>query len=81
MIAKCFAGHDINALPVQVVRQDEEHRWTVDEFANLAEARAVFPTLDPATSTSDFTWATHGEIDGNIALRFENWNAERTLSI
>ena len=72
---------DIENTPVQVVRKLTSG-WDVLWFENLAAAKAVFPTLDPYHNTKDFTWSVRGETsDGRTALRFENWDAERTLSI
>ena len=46
------------------------------KFANLTEARKVYPTLDPYKNTKDFTWAMK---DGDW-LRFEDWPTENMLS-
>lgn len=62
-------------MPVQVVG----HR-DFEEFANLAEAKKKYPTLDPSKNTKDFTWAMYGEIDGKPAIRFETWPANRMYS-
>lgn len=80
-LARCFSGYDIETLPVQVVRFSEEEGWKCDTFENLTAAKAVFPTLDPEHNGKDFTWAVRGEVNGEIALRFENWEAEKHLSI
>lgn len=62
-------------MPVQVVTENKTH-----VFDNLAEAKKKFPTLDPKKNTKDFTWATHGEVKGKPAIRFEDWGTYKTLS-
>jgi len=72
---------DIENTPVQVVRKLDTG-WDVQWFENLAAAKEVFPTLDPYHNTEFFTWSMKGMTpDMRVALRFENWDAERTLSI
>lgn len=94
MTAKCFDGMDIEKLPVEVVT-DKAKRQEV--FENIAKARETYPTLDPETSTGDFTWACYGEIedifpnaarypgryqkDQVVAMRFEDWGTNNLLSI
>jgi hypothetical protein len=77
-------GLDRDAIPVQVVGvQDGKitpNGRGFQEFPNLAAARAVFPTLDPDHNGKDFSWAMHGEIKGQPAMRFETWPAERMYS-
>jgi hypothetical protein len=63
-------------MPVQVVGTPAGS----EEFANLAEAKKKYPTLDPMKNTNDFTWAMHGMIGGQDAIRFETWEAYRMLS-
>lgn len=63
-------------MPVQVVGTPEGS----EEFPNLAAAKQKYPTLDPTKNTNDFTWAMHGMIGGQDAIRFETWEAYRMLS-
>src|SRR5438067_1152222 len=42
---------------------------------NLAAARKQFPELGPYKSTARFTAAMPGEVDNELALRFETWAA------
>lgn len=65
---------DLYAIRVQVVDSYPEGTW---EFSNLAAAKEIFPGLDPYHSTSSFTLALRGEVDGGPALRFETWAAYR----
>lgn len=51
--------------------------WGVVEFANLEEARKVFPDLDPAANGERFSWAMRGQIKGQDAMRFESWQSEK----
>lgn len=46
-------------------------------FANLEEARKVFPDLDPDHNTKRFTWAAKG---GEMLTRFETWKANEFYS-
>lgn len=46
-------------------------------FANLEDARKVFPDLDPAQNTKRFTWAAKG---GDNLVRFETWKANEIYS-
>jgi hypothetical protein len=62
-------------MPVQVV---EEHGTEV--FENLAAAKKKHPELDPTKNTKKFTWATHGEVHGKPAIRFESWPVYHQLS-
>ena len=71
-------------MPVQVVglhggmitKDGKGHQ----EFPNLAAARQAFPDLDPQRNTQRFTWAMRGEINGQPAIRFETWPAEKMYS-
>jgi hypothetical protein len=63
-------------MPVQVVGTPAGS----EEFPNLAEAKKKYPTLDPLKNTNDFTWAMHGMVGGQDAIRFETWEAYRMLS-
>jgi len=69
---------DINAIPVQIVIKNE-NSWDVHEYPDLAEAKKDFPDLDPYRNATNFTWAMRGELNGQPALRFENWAADRIL--
>ena len=42
------------------------------EFANLDEAKKVFPELNPDVNGTKFTWAMHDKVNGLPAMRFEN---------
>jgi hypothetical protein len=50
------------------------------DFANLEEAKKVFPDLDPDTNGKRFTWAMQGRVDGALAMRFESWEAYERFS-
>jgi hypothetical protein len=50
------------------------------EFANLDEAKKVYPDLDPDVNGKNFTWAMHDKVDGQLAMRFESWAAEAIFS-
>lgn len=65
---------DLDAIPVQVVDLSPEG---ILEFPNLATARTIFPELNPYHSTSRFTLALRGDIDGAPTMRFETWAAYR----
>jgi hypothetical protein len=71
-------------MPVQVVGvsngQITPDGRGVQEFANLAEAKAVFPDLDPNINGQRFCWAMAGSIKGMPAIRFETWPAEEIYS-
>jgi hypothetical protein len=64
-------------MPVQVV----QHGRHVEEFDNLAEAQKKFPDLDPKHNTTNWTWATRGEIHGRPAIRFEDWESYKHFSM
>jgi hypothetical protein len=72
--------YDMETIPIQVVimtKQGMDSQW----FSNLAEARRLYPTLDPFHSTGDFTWAMRGETpDGEVCARYEDSATYRTLS-
>jgi hypothetical protein len=76
--------YDRDVIPVQVVGVIDgkvtPNGHGHQEFANLAEAKTVFPTLDPDHNLGDFSWAMHGEIKGQPAMRFETWPAYRMYS-
>ena len=50
------------------------------EFGSLAEAREIFPDLDPEVSTERFTHAMVGNKHGVPRLRVETWSAYRLYS-
>jgi len=50
------------------------------EFANLEEAKKVFPELDPDNNGKNFTWAMHDKVNGLPAMRFETWEMEERFS-
>ena len=62
--------------PVSVVLSATE--W--HDFANLEEAKKVYPDLDPDVNGKRFTWAMHDKVDGVPAMRFESWEAEEIFS-
>jgi hypothetical protein len=68
---------DVNAVPVQVVGWGHEDVWN---YPNLAAARKAFPELDPYKSTTRFTAAMRGEVNNELALRFETWAAYQGYS-
>jgi hypothetical protein len=73
--------HDVTKLPVQFVAYNEdENKWSVETFENLAAAREVHPGLDPYRGTALCTWAMKGSINGKPALRFETHAAYKVLS-
>ena len=47
-------------------------------FSNFAEAKKVFPDLDPSHNGKRFTWAMYGEKN---ATRFDTWELDRILSV
>jgi hypothetical protein len=63
--------------PVSVVVSATE--W--HDFANLEEAKKVYPDLDPDRNGKNFTWAMHDKVDGKPAMRFESWKAYESFSI
>ena len=64
-------------MPVQVVTKGQHS----EVFENLAAAKAKYPTLDPRKNTKDFTWATRGTIKGHPAIRFEDWETNKQMSM
>lgn len=50
------------------------------DFANLEEAKKVYPDLDPDINGKRFTWAMHDKINGRPAMRFESWEAYEIFS-
>jgi hypothetical protein len=50
------------------------------DFANLEQARKVYPDLDPDINGERFTWAMHDKVDGVPAMRFESWAAYEIFS-
>jgi hypothetical protein len=50
------------------------------QFANLDEAKKVYPDLDPNVNGKNFTWAMHDKVNGQPAMRFESWEAEAIFS-
>lgn len=67
---------NIDTMPVQV-----QTAGGFREFANLSEARREFPSLDPFHNGKDFTWAMRGgEVNGQTAMRFDDWSSYRMLS-
>lgn len=62
--------------PVQVVISLKEGYV----FDSLAEAKKVYPDLDPNVNGKNFTWAMHDVVDGKPAMRFESWSAYEIFS-
>ena len=62
-------------MPVQVVMM----RGT-EVFPNLAAAQKKYPDLDPTRNTRRFTWTTKGSVRGRPAIRFEDWEVEKSMS-
>jgi hypothetical protein len=50
------------------------------EFANLDEAKKVFPELNPNVNGTKFTWAMHDKVNGLPAMRFETWEMDAIFS-
>jgi hypothetical protein len=70
---------------VGVVKSGSKYQITsngqgVEVFKNLADARKVFPKLDPVHGCKNFTWAMSGTVNGRPAIRFETWAANELYS-
>ncbi len=63
-------------MPVEVVTM----RGT-EVFKNLADAKRKYPMLDPRKNTRHFTWAMKGLVRGRDAIRFEDWETSRLMSM
>ena len=50
------------------------------QFSNLAEAKKVFPDLDPSINGQRFSWAMAGSVNGKPAILFETWAANDIYS-
>ena len=68
---------ELKSMPVVIVGRPQQGTL---RFTNLAEARKVFPELDPHRSTNNFTAAMRDELDGSMAMRFETWAAYNVFS-
>jgi len=59
----------------------DPHGNGYEEFDSLFTAKKFLPDLDPERNGPRFTWAMKGQTkDGEPAIRFETWAAERMYS-
>jgi hypothetical protein len=66
-------------IPVQVCGT-EDSPYGYREFTCLAEARKIFPSVDPYVNGKKFSWAMKDKVNGKDAMRFESWAAENMYS-